>query len=422
MGLFDKLRRKPETDIADVPEPEVATEAAAPATPVAAPSVADTAYLQHLSDIRPDGELPGWDAIVAAFERLYPEQTDPWVVAPDVARADGGDDPLEAVAIYGASEPVPHWHYVGMGMTELYDVEQASEVEVTEGVAYSGYGVELTFRLADPAAGPEGTPPTWPVRMMQALARVVFDSGTVYVVGDRVNTKRPLHGESALVGVSFAADPELPPLETPSGRVEFLQVVGITRDELRDLGAWGDPAYLEIMRQHVPGLVTDLGRPELASIPAAEAAIQDAIAAGGDAGELFVEGMEIDFDEQDVILTLPQPVVEMVGRTIGLRTPYGKELQLMSPDATVAFLPVDWPSDVSAALLAPGEGEIHLTGEQAASVVEHVKPEEGIYTVPGVVGLVWRVVPGSQDADAPLAEPAGSALIPPLATPNARGF
>ena len=42
----------------------------------------------------------------------------------------------------------------------------------------SGYGYELTFRLKKEPG--ESLPPTWPAELLQALARYVFQTGTIY--------------------------------------------------------------------------------------------------------------------------------------------------------------------------------------------------------------------------------------------------
>lgn len=42
-------------------------------------------------------ETSGWDAITRAFEKLYPEQTDPLHYAPMISWRLGGEDPLDGI-------------------------------------------------------------------------------------------------------------------------------------------------------------------------------------------------------------------------------------------------------------------------------------------------------------------------------------
>ena len=72
MGLFDKFRKKAE-------EPQKDTE--------------------EMIDLeKPDSS--GWDAITAAFEKLYPEQKNPKHYGVLVPWELGGDDPLTGISIY----------------------------------------------------------------------------------------------------------------------------------------------------------------------------------------------------------------------------------------------------------------------------------------------------------------------------------
>ena len=45
-------------------------------------------------------ETSGWDAITRAFEKLYPEQTDPLHYAPIISWRLGGEDPLDGISVY----------------------------------------------------------------------------------------------------------------------------------------------------------------------------------------------------------------------------------------------------------------------------------------------------------------------------------
>src|SRR5829696_4856253 len=89
----------------------------------------------------PEDDAPGWHAIDAACERIYPDQKDPLHVAsmPHPPLGDG--------LIYGFSE--------------LYAKE-------SDDPAVSGWGFELTFRLA---RGREKQPPDWAIGLLMNLGK-----------------------------------------------------------------------------------------------------------------------------------------------------------------------------------------------------------------------------------------------------------
>src|SRR5262245_32119797 len=120
-----------------------------------------------MSDESDDIQTSGWDAISAVLERLYPGQ-EPKHYGTLISAALGGKDPLQGISIYKSLTPQPHFHYVTYGFTELYEKE-------SEDPNVSGFGFELTFRLACAADAEE--PPVWPLNFLQNIARYVFSTG-----------------------------------------------------------------------------------------------------------------------------------------------------------------------------------------------------------------------------------------------------
>src|ERR1700679_2089959 len=86
----------------------------------------------------------GWDAIDAALVKIYGD-AEPLHYASAIKWMLGGPDPLDGVSVYKRERPSPHWHFVSYGLTELY-VKESDDTEV------SGFGFELTFRLARDAS------------------------------------------------------------------------------------------------------------------------------------------------------------------------------------------------------------------------------------------------------------------------------
>jgi len=77
-------------------------------------------------------DAPGWEAIDARLAELYPD-LEPKHYGTLHRFTLGGPDPLDGVSFYPRAAPMPHWHIVGYGMSELYAKE-------TEDAEHSGWG------------------------------------------------------------------------------------------------------------------------------------------------------------------------------------------------------------------------------------------------------------------------------------------
>jgi len=203
---------------------------------------------------------PGRDAINASLREIYgdrkPDEHWGTLVSYDL----GGPDPLDGISAYACGQGEDgHLHFVTYGYSALsYDEEAA-------GREFSGFGFEMTFRLAWPL--PTKEYPMWVPALLQHLARHVFESGRDFRHLDWVPLNGPIcggDGKTDLVGLFFAADPKLPAIETPHGRVDFIQAFGITAGELRQIQD-KTRTRQEMLGQFQTGnplLVTDLSRRE----------------------------------------------------------------------------------------------------------------------------------------------------------------
>jgi suppressor of fused-like protein len=200
----------------------------------------------HGSD-GPDVEAPGWDAIDAALAKLYP-RVKPFHVAPGSGPYLGGG--VQGISAYPAEG---HWHLVTYGLSELY-VKESSDLEE------SGFGYELTFRI--PRREQQDRPPDWPFTLLEKVA-VTQREGIDYSAGSRLHVGGPIDGEkSRLTVLAFTVDSELEQIETPNGRVEFLQLVGITEEEAELMKRSTTADSLAAMAQENPRLITDPRRSE----------------------------------------------------------------------------------------------------------------------------------------------------------------
>ncbi len=185
-------------------------------------------------------DAPGWAAIDAALARLYPQQI-PHQFASKTAYDLESASPLPAVAVYAAVNP-HHWHAVTYGLSELFE-------KTSDDPARSGFGFELAVRVPrDPAAE---VPPAWPVRLLQSLGRYVLATRQGFDTGHRADLGGSLiPGQaSALSCLACIPDPLLGQISTPFGALLFLQVVGLTPDELQAMQRLGHAEVVHLLAE-----------------------------------------------------------------------------------------------------------------------------------------------------------------------------
>ncbi|RSM61688.1 hypothetical protein DMH04_53875 [Kibdelosporangium aridum] len=208
-------------------------------------------------------EAPGWSAIDSACARIYgDEKPQHWGTL--LRWSLGGEDPLDGISAYTRTEPVPHWHYVSYGMSELHD-KQSEDADV------SGWGFEFTFRLV--RRPDQAEPPIWPANLMQNLARYVIQTGNWFAPGHHIDANGPIAADrpdSLIRTLAFIRDPELGEIDTPNGAVQFLQLVGLTPDEYEAATEWHTESLLGLLQPQMPLAVTDIDRSSLLTPELAE--------------------------------------------------------------------------------------------------------------------------------------------------------
>ena len=216
-------------------------------------------YRRHFKD---NDVPPGWAAIDRRLTALYGVHEPLWHIAAVPHFAMGGTEPLDGISIYARLEaPQPHLHFVSYGMSRLYYDEDAI------GHDSSGFGFEFTFRVvlgAGAQSKKEDGPPAWPLNLMQNLARYVVKSGNWFEAGHYIDAKGPIAQGigTDLVAAAFTLDPELGAIDTAHGRVEFLQIVGLTGSEYAGIvdGTSKVDEILAGLSAGNPLLITDLAR------------------------------------------------------------------------------------------------------------------------------------------------------------------
>ena len=329
---------------------------------------------------------PGWEAINAALAALHPGQaarhfgaSHPWTL--------GGEDPLDGISVYYMDAPRPHWHYVTYGFSELFSKE-------TDDRETSGFGFELTFRLALPAGTGDGDPPpTWPLNLLQNLARYVFSSGNAFEQGHHMTANGPiaLDHDTLLRHLAFMHDPQLPARMTPNGRVQFLQVIGLTDAEMAAVLGWSTEGLLQALEPAMPLWITDLSRPSLLDDPSLAATVEvGSLAAGSSTAALFVETLDW-FDagpDEPAELVIGAGQVATLLAVLPARLRHGRALEMVAQDRVCTFE----TALQDHAEFGDAQARVRLSPASLDALLAHVRAERGRYLMPGA-RLSIRVEP-----------------------------
>lgn len=325
-------------------------------------------------------DAPGWDAIDAALRPIYGDR-EPYHVGTVIPYAEGGPDPIHGISVYKNADPAPHWHFVTYGFSELW-AKESTDPDV------SGFGFELTFRPTRKAR--DNKPPNWALNFLQNLGRYVFESGNRFGAGHTLPLNGPIEeGSPTLIhAVTFTHDPQLPPIDTPNGRVEFLQIVGLTMDELDAVYSWNAQAFLKLRGRDDPLLLTALARASwMADARFAARVARHSKKDGSSCGWLYLV-LECDTKSDPVSVGVQTIAVDGLRRRLLGRLPYGRELALNGKDARVVFR----PGKQSRLKLVEDAVTITLREDHLAALAKSLKPHAGIYPIPGLKNVVLRVL------------------------------
>lgn len=197
---------------------------------------------------------PGWEAIDSCFEVLYPGQ-EPHHFATNIeSRAMfGGESYLDGYSIYQSNHG--YKHIVTYGLSELYSNANAY------GGEFSKWGYEMTIKL------PVDTDDEcmWAIDVLSSLARYTFVQKRFFepfqfISGGGNPIKQD--SKSKLTAFIVIQDTELKEIDTLHGKLDFMQLVGITQNELEMLIKDHNNAKIlvEKMKKDNPVFITDLSR------------------------------------------------------------------------------------------------------------------------------------------------------------------
>ena len=273
----------------------------------------------------------GWDAIDAALQPLYGTQ-EPRHWGPVMPWALGGPDPIRGISAYRSDHGQSHLHYVTYGISELYEKE-SDDPDV------SGYGFELTFRLARDASQ---EPPNWVLNFLQNLGRYVFQSGHAFGVGHTLSLNGPIEvgSDTQISAITFGLDPELGRIETPNGRVDFLQIVGLADKELDAVQYWNAERFLELVGERNPLWITDTTRQSLLADPGFRSQVERFTAEeGASCPALYSENVRFTSDGQTCRLILGAIVTPDLSRRLAGRIPYCRDFTVYADEVAICFEP-----------------------------------------------------------------------------------
>jgi len=174
---------------------------------------------------------PGWAFVESVFADLYPGQTPKHATLPIARSRDLGRAAVEGTHVYDAGSA---WHYVTLGLTDLYDQSGSS-------IGPNAIRCELSMRVAKRDST---EPPLWPVAFLGKIASHVRQGAVLtQAVAFRTGAIPGAPTDAELEGVVALRDPAIDPRPGPFGRVGVILLVGITGREL-DLVKNGGAAKL----------------------------------------------------------------------------------------------------------------------------------------------------------------------------------
>ena len=174
-------------------------------------------------------QSPGWDAITEECLRVYKNQTNPIHYGTLISWDLGGDDPLEGISVYEGED---YYHFVTYGLSELYDKKSFNK-------DVSGYGMEFTYKLKKADYENLEAEIRCICGILQSIARFTFLDNEIFNEFEYIFTGQregiDVKSRSNITGFITILDTTLNTIDTPNGRVKFVELVGATHEELSSI-------------------------------------------------------------------------------------------------------------------------------------------------------------------------------------------
>ena len=169
----------------------------------------------------------GWDAITELCDKVYPNQTDPKHYGTLISWELGGNDPLKGISVYDGGD---YWHFITYGLSALY--EKKSKVKEV-----SGYGMEFTLKLKKDKYEDEEKEIRGICGILQSIARMTFVNGEIFRAYEYLYTGQTTgidwNQKSNITGFITIPDDKFHEINTPNGKVKFVEFVGVADSELK---------------------------------------------------------------------------------------------------------------------------------------------------------------------------------------------
>ncbi len=170
---------------------------------------------------------PGWEAIDKECRRVFPHSREPaHHYASLIKWALGGNDPLDGISIYDGGK---YWHFVTFGLSELYEKE-------SDNTEISGCGMEFTFKLKKDDYENTEAEIKCICGILQSIARITFTKGEIFNAYEYLYTGQTegidSKMQSNITGFITIPDNDFRTIDTPHGKLKFIEFIGVTHREL----------------------------------------------------------------------------------------------------------------------------------------------------------------------------------------------
>jgi suppressor of fused len=270
---------------------------------------------------------PGRASIDAALDRIYQGTQKDYRFGLKPASGET-ESPLAEVVVYRNLKPVPHWHYVTYGLSEL-GAKTSSDPKL------SGFGVEYTLRLFDASKDP----PTWPINLLRWIAKRVRATRNPYDPGHSMDLPAGMLEEMSpgVEGLAFYEDEELRTITTPNGTVRFVNAIPLMAGELALIGSWDAFKLADEIRTVQKDLLWRRGRTSCLAGPRGPVVRALAEKEGSSQSVMFTDlacsGKEIVLDR------VSRLVLE---RVLRFRLAFGRDLRVISSERGTQVTPGAW--------------------------------------------------------------------------------
>jgi hypothetical protein len=332
----------------------------------------------------PTGE-PGRAAIDRALDQLYPDVRDIRMAL--TPAADEREPPLQEVVAYRLAHPSPHWLYVSYGLSEI-------GTKLSDDKERSGFGIELTLRLADASE----TPPVWPINYLRWLAKTVWQDRNPYDEGHSLPLPEGLLAKVSphTEGMAFMVDPAIGTVKTSNGAVKFLLTVPLHGDEFNLISRWDANKLFAELRRQDPDLLWRVDRRSVLDGPRRDELLRQAASDGSSQQVDFTS--ELGWDNRGIHLDALNR--HIVVKFLRYRVHYGRAAEIHSEDKVLRLEPGPFALNVdgkSALLRLPSDrsGALADALEQARTGATVSFDEHAVFVV-GELKPLGRPLPASR--------------------------